>query len=160
MGRWSVEAPESRFWKKVNKDGPIPAHRRPDLGPCWIWIGAIARSTGYGRFSISRLKKICAHEFMTGPAPDGFERDHLCRNRACVKLSHIEFVTHRENVLRGMGPTALNSVKTICKYGHSLAGHNLYMPSDGSRQCKTCRRNRSTAFKQAMRLSDRKRMVN
>src|SRR6478609_5365672 len=36
-----------RFWKKVDKNGPIPAHR-PELGPCWIWTGWICSGTGYG----------------------------------------------------------------------------------------------------------------
>src|SRR4051812_27991288 len=27
-----------RFWSKVNKDGPVV---RSDLGPCWIWTGAL-----------------------------------------------------------------------------------------------------------------------
>ncbi len=30
-----------RFWAKVNKSGPV---LRPELGPCWIWIGS--RKTG------------------------------------------------------------------------------------------------------------------
>jgi hypothetical protein len=29
-----------RFWKKVDKNGPVPAHR-PELGPCWLWTGAL-----------------------------------------------------------------------------------------------------------------------
>src|ERR1035437_916757 len=25
-----------RFWAKVDRNGPVPAHR-PELGPCWVW---------------------------------------------------------------------------------------------------------------------------
>src|SRR5689334_22820694 len=38
---------EDTFWPKVNKTGPIPAHR-PELGPCWEWIGKRHRN-GYGQ---------------------------------------------------------------------------------------------------------------
>ena len=35
-----------------------------------------------------------------GPIPDGLQIDHLCRNRACVNLDHLELVTCEENVRR------------------------------------------------------------
>ena len=44
----------ARFWAKVNKDGPIPAHH-PELGPCWIWTAA-TDPKGYGRFGIGMEK--------------------------------------------------------------------------------------------------------
>lgn len=37
-----------RFWSKVDKDGPIPAHK-PELGQCWVWT-ASKNNAGYGRF--------------------------------------------------------------------------------------------------------------
>src|SRR3990167_3008177 len=37
----------SRFWVKINKSGPPPA-ARPDLGPCWVWLGEQLKN-GYGR---------------------------------------------------------------------------------------------------------------
>ncbi len=37
-----------RFWAKVNKDGPIPAHM-PHLGPCWLWTGPPTRRRGIGQ---------------------------------------------------------------------------------------------------------------
>jgi hypothetical protein len=39
-------------------------------------------------------------EELHGPVPDGFELDHLCRNRGCVNPDHLEVVTHEENVWR------------------------------------------------------------
>ena len=110
-----------RFWAKVNPNGPIPAHR-PDLGPCWEWIGARS-SGGYGQFHIgSRTdgskRMVGAHrlayEALVGPIPDGLESDHLCHNdsgclgeptcphRACVNASHIEPVTSSVNHQRGI----------------------------------------------------------
>lgn len=72
---------------------------------CWLWLGTKAR--GYGRFRPGGTQgKVPAHRFAyehyVGPIPDGFVCDHLCRNRACVNPGHIELVTSRDNVLRGV----------------------------------------------------------
>lgn len=42
-----------RFWARVNRDGPIPAHQ-PDSGPCWLWMGArMSKERGYGVVSMN-----------------------------------------------------------------------------------------------------------
>lgn len=93
---------EARFWSKVDKDGPVPAHR-PDLGPCWIWTD-VPNDMGYGVFGIGQ-KVVKAYrwsyERFVGPIPAGLMPDHLCRNPPCVRPDHLEPVTNRENVLRG-----------------------------------------------------------
>jgi len=74
-----------------------------------------------------------------GPIPDGKQLDHLCRNHACVNPSHLEVVSGRENVVRGIGPTAKNAKKTHCVNGHALTPENLYRHSPaGGRKCKAC----------------------
>lgn len=94
---------EARFWSKVNKDGPIPAHR-PELGPCWVWTDPLSEE-GYGRIAYEgklHQAHTWAYARYVRPIPDGLEPDHLCRNRACVNYeSHLEPVTRRENVRRG-----------------------------------------------------------
>jgi hypothetical protein len=70
--------------------------------------------------------------------------DHLCRNRGCVNPAHMEQVSQRENVLRGVGLTAINAKKTICKRGHPLTGKNVMWRSKPSvmRQCRACKNER------------------
>lgn len=142
---------EARFWSKVDKNGPIPEHR-PELGPCWVWTPAKA-TTDYGTFSTFRDGKkrtVNAHrwgyETFTGPIPDGLHLDHLCRTPACVRQSHLEPVTPRENVRRGDAPTARLWRAGLCSKGHSM--QDAYRLADGKRICRTCSRDRQRAERQ------------
>lgn len=148
---------ETRFWSKVNKSGPIP-DCRPDLGPCWIWTAAL--SYGYGQFWLdgrTQLAHRVAYEWLVGPIPDGLEPDHLCRVRRCVNSGHLEPVTRRENILRGVGPAttiARHRARTHCPQGHPYSGANLYVhPKNGNRDCRACRRAASRRYRTKRRAS-------
>lgn len=131
----------ARFWSKVDKNGPVPTHR-PELGPCWLWLGSLARA-GYAQFS--SYAGAMAHQFSyvlhKGHVPNGLEIDHLCRNRFCSNPEHLEAVTHQVNVLRGISPPAYHAQATHCPAGHE------YSESDrnvrGERQCRICIRARA-----------------
>lgn len=139
--RWTAP-PEERFWEKVDKNGPVPVHRL-DLGACWLWTGALS-SGGYGHFW-DGTKVIPAFHFLT---PGQGVRDHLCRTRACVNPSHIEFVTHRINLLRGVGASARNAKKSHCPQGHPYDADNTRLSGRGFRICRTC----AAAYHRALRL--------
>ena len=103
------------------------------------------RSEKYPRFKVDG-DRIMAYryfyELVKGKIPDNLQIDHLCRNTRCVNPDHLEPVTIKENVLRGMGITAINARKTHCKNGHALIGTNLiaYSLKRGQRICKICKR--------------------
>lgn len=109
---------------------------------CWEWTGT--RDSGrYGRISVPGDSGAGVHrvvyELVKGPIPEGLVLDHLCRNPPCVNPSHLEVVTHRENTLRGVGPTAVNAAKTHCKHGHPFDEQNTYhVPRGGHRHCRAC----------------------
>lgn len=132
---------EARFWFYVDKDGPIP-DRRPDLGRCWLWTGAKSVD-GYG---ILRMKRRTAYmprwsyELHVEPIAEEHEPDHLCRVTACVNPGHLEPVTHRENVLRGESPFAINARKTHCVHGHPFDEANTAFTAAGYRRCRACTR--------------------
>lgn len=106
---------------------------------CWEWTG-VRTSDGYGQiYGRMQMAHRVMYELLVGPIPEGLELDHLCRNPWCVRPDHLEPVTTRENVLRGVGISAVNARKTECLKGHSLSGENLYLHR-GKRRCRTCRR--------------------
>lgn len=117
---------------------------------CWLWKGAVGGS-GYGSTSVLH-HTVSAHrlsyETHVGPIPDGMVIDHKCRNKLCINPAHLEAVTTRENLLRGVGPQAANHAKTHCKRGHPLSGDNLlvyrsHVNGRTARACATCQRVRA-----------------
>lgn len=116
-----------RFWSKVDKSGD-----------CWEWTAYRAKN-GYGMISVRTGHPALAHrvawQLERGDIPAGMQLDHLCRNRGCVNPDHLEVVSNKTNTLRGIGPTAVNAKKSVCKRGHSL--DDAYV-CKGLRYCRTC----------------------
>lgn len=112
-----------------------------DESGCWLWT-ACKCPKGYGRFNIDG-RSVPAHrasyEFHVGPIPEGLHVDHLCRTPACVNPAHLEPVTMRENLDRGVRPWAS---RTHCIHGHPFDEANTY-EYDGRRHCRTCARRRT-----------------
>lgn len=127
---------EERFWEKVER----PAD---PSDTCLLWTACCSKY-GYGSFKAGG-KMVSAHrwsyEYHVGKIPDGLVIDHLCRVRNCVNPDHLEVVTNRENVLRGLGVSAVNARKVKCNQGHSFNDKNTYVnPNTGERKCRTCER--------------------
>lgn len=110
-------------------------------GDCWEWRGA-RNEKGYGRFGLAEGEIVSAHRFSyalaKGLIPFGYEIDHLCRHRWCVRPSHLELVLHRENLLRGDTIAARAAGRTHCSSGHLYDTLNTYIARDGSRGCRAC----------------------
>lgn len=114
---------------------------------CWEWIGPrLPRGSGagYGRYSDAG-KSWQAHRAsytaLVGEIPaDRPLLDHLCRNRACVRPSHLEPVTNRENTRRGLRPAQVRN-GDMCRNG-------LHLWPESARQapqrleCAECRKAR------------------
>jgi hypothetical protein len=149
---------EARFWKKVNRDGPIPACC-PELGKCWLWTGAKGGGPPpYGSLGLGarHLGSVSAHrvayELLIRRVRDGFVLDHRCRNRLCVNPSHLREVTNRKNILLGGSASAVNARKTHCRSGHPLKGANLKIEKTG-RRCRQCKREQQ-ARERSHRITD------
>lgn len=118
-----------------------------DESGCWLWQRSL--QFGYGTAHLNG-KRSRAHRFvyelLVGPIPEGMCIDHLCRVRHCVNPAHLEVVTNKENVLRGIGYTAQQARQAVCKRGHQLTGDNMRLSKKGFRVCMTCKRLRSNAW--------------
>lgn len=121
----------SKFWARVDK-----------TGSCWEWSGKLTRQ-GYGYVSHAR-KVLRAHrvslELHGREIPEGLVVDHICRNRKCVNPDHLRVVTNKENVLCGVGVTAIFARRTHCRNGHELSGDNVaeHGIKHGYRICRQC----------------------
>lgn len=88
-----------KFWSRVDFNGPIPEHC-PELGPCWLWTGAV-HTHGYGMCRSPDRTLIRAHRlafcFDTGREPE-LNVLHKCDRRICVRPSHLFEGTHKDNI--------------------------------------------------------------
>jgi len=133
---------EQRFWEKVGShDDPIK---------CWLWVGAISRSSHggakYGSFRVGD-KMVSAHRLSYEmhhhvTIPEGMTIDHVkirgCTSTLCVNPNHLEVVTSRVNTLRGDTLQSLNAHKTCCVHGHVFNEENTYVYPSGYRACRAC----------------------
>lgn len=109
--------------------------------PCWIWTGKTSRE-GYGVISINNKRRRAhryAWEYFNGVLKKELVIDHLCKNRNCVNILHLEPVPNTENVLRGNSPPAQNLRKTHCNNGHIFDEKNTWLDKHGYRHCRRCK---------------------
>lgn len=122
------------------------------VSECWEWQGARwgdERRYGQIRWNgHSTNAHRVFYEIFVGPISPNRVLDHLCRNTICVNPHHLEPVSNKENILRGIGPTAKHARQTHCKRGHLLAHDNL-MKSIKGRECRACNKQRAKAWRKA-----------
>lgn len=106
--------------------------------PCKVWTRATS-SEGYGVLRVNgklqyihRMTWIEAH----GEPPPGHDIDHQCQNRACYELTHLQCITHAENVRLGFA----RNPRAACSKGHAWTTENTGLDKRGRRFCRQCSR--------------------
>lgn len=112
----------------------------PDNNGCRVWLGHKSR-VGYGQFWVNN-RNVSAHRFawvvVHGEQPRGLQIDHLCRNKLCVEIKHMELTEPRVNTLRAV---AVNYwTRTACKNGHDYETAGYYFSGKGTKTCRECKR--------------------
>ncbi len=103
-------------------------------GDCIVFTGHLNHD-GYGRLRYHGhliMAHRLAYELTQGKIPDGFEIDHICRNRACVNTGHLQALEGTEHTIKG------NKTRYGLLHRHSGPGHDVVRRKDGLPFCKTC----------------------
>lgn len=125
----------------------LPKIRNAKSG-CWEWT-ASTNGTGYARWTEGmdkpswRVHKLM-YQLTTGEVLPRTKKatdviDHICNNKLCVRPSHLQRITQRENVMR-------NPKHSGNRVGYHVGGHepDIYItrkkqPTGLYTECKNCR---------------------
>lgn len=95
------EVPTLPVWPTALERATAKARRE---NGCLLFTGSTV--SGYGRiWADGRCQMVhrVAWESANSPIPENMQIDHLCRNRACFNVEHLEVVTKAENLSRRPG---------------------------------------------------------
>ena len=121
-------------------------------GNCQEWEGERFPS-GYGYVSSAERREYgtpLAHRVAwikaNGPIPDGMKILHSCDNPPCVNLAHLSVGTQSKNIADAVARGRITHLgkaqrsRTHCARRHAFTPENTRVNTDGSRSCRTCRR--------------------
>lgn len=138
----------------------LPRFARLEASGCLVWSGSRDHS-GYGKMTTGKIRT-GAHRLawlaIKGDIPGDLVVDHLCRNHACVNVTHMELVTNAENVLRGdhSGKRGRSGRRPGAGCTHGRTDGRLAVGGDGYVRwvCQACSRERVRRFRDRRALAD------
>lgn len=111
---------------------------------------------GKGRYTVRPYSNGCGRtknvhclvaEAFLGPKPRGLEVCHNDGNCLNNRIENLRYDTRSENIKDRYrhGWVHPNKAKTHCPQGHEYTAENTYVYPDGSRECRTCKRDNAKA---------------
>lgn len=144
--RWAKEMPadfQRRVLSRIDRSGechtwPVTKNGRYGTVAVPLALGVkMASNRGGPTVPVHRAVYVASVSY---PLASREVIDHLCRNKLCARIEHLEAVTHRVNVLRGAGVTADYAQRTQCPKGHDLDDPASRRRGTEWRICATCHR--------------------
>jgi hypothetical protein len=135
----------------------------PNTG-CWLHAGSPMgeEKNQYSGFHLRgkyRKAHRVSYEHFNGKLVKGLVVDHRCRQTFCVNPDHLEQVTHRVNVKRGLigdlrhlWDRPKKKPKSHCRNGHALTDDNVKVNMRGARECTICRRESANKYNEKKRI--------
>ena len=158
-----TSAPGSHGWRDVpGSDGRYLVNDQGQVYSRWQRRPLKGRRVGSGHVRVylrlpegprGRYVHQLVMEAFVGPRPAGMDTRHLDGNPANNALANLAYGTPSENARdRRRHGTDANARKAACKHGHPFDETNTHIRPDGSRQCRTCARERARLNARADRL--------
>lgn len=118
---------------------------------CWIPTQT-PKSDGYVQIRMYSESNKYLHRWMyetlVSPIKRGMYLDHLCRERSCCNPLHLEPVTHKENIRRGI---KYFGSRNACSKDHPYTEENTYEYHRGGYTIRVCRACHKLAQRKYMR---------
>jgi hypothetical protein len=125
----------------------------PNSG-CWLWLLSDG-SHGYPQGSLPAvtgervsLAHRMSHLAFKGAIPEGYDVDHLCRNRCCVNPDHLEATTRHANRARQKGKVV--SAHHTAADGCTTCG-TVYRVVSGAIICPQCQASTQARYNRCKR---------
>lgn len=122
---------------------------------CWLWTGYL-NNNKYGILRVRKAKWIVSRLSLCiylglEYNDHSWQANHICSNQTCWNPLHLYVGTEKENTQDARRDSKLYNVdfhnihrsKVCCPKGHPYD----YIAPDGSRKCKTCRRETRKRFR-------------
>jgi hypothetical protein len=104
-------------------------------GECLRWTKK-HDADGYGQVrhdgQMRRVHRV-AYVLANGTVPDGFEVDHICHTRDCLKLEHLRLLSHKHNMENRSGLRSTNKTGAHGVHQHSDGKYQAAVKHDGKR---------------------------
>ena len=111
---------------------------------CREWPGHCDRD-GYGKYGPSLAHRL-AWESVNGSIPGDMTVDHICFNKSCIAVEHLQLVSRAANARRRPHqPRVIDDGE--CVNGHGFTPENTYWRPSGQRGCRACIRERVSRYK-------------